>query len=134
MHHRTTLVLLAVFAVALVGACSQQESMEEGPGGVVQNFYSHLNEGDYGAAKALYSSDALAVIDDPEFSSPEAFQTWAIDHTRQGTIDSVSIVGTEEDEAQTLVEYQVNYSDGSTVTHEVTVTQEDGVWKMGLLG
>ena len=134
MHHRQTLILAVILAIAFVAACSSQEPAEEGPGGVVQKFYRHLNDGDYTAAKSLYSGDALALIDDPEYSSPEAFQNWAVEHTRRGTIERVSIVGMEEGEAQTLVEYQVDFSDGTTVTHDVTVTQEDGEWKMGVVG
>ena len=134
MHHRPICALIALVLIAMLPACSEQATEEEGPGGVVQRFYRHLNDGDYAGAKSLYSSDALAVLDDPEISSPEAFENWAQGRTHQGTIDSVMILGTEAGEGQTLIEYQINYGDGSSVTDEVAVTEEDGQFKLGLSG
>jgi len=134
MHHRPICVLFALVLIAVLPGCSQQATEEEGPGGVVQQFYRHLNDGDYASAKALYSSDALAVLDDPEISSPEAFESWALERTRQGSIDSVQILGTEAGEEQTLVEYQINFGDGSSVTGEVSVSEENGELRLGLSG
>lgn len=139
MRHRHQITLALLIALALLPACSSEQGTEEqGPGGAVQRFYMHLNAEDYDAAKALYTGEALAVIDDPEISSPEAYQSWARQRTHEGTIDRVTIVGTELEEADeagtgvTLVEFQLHFGDGAIETYEAPVTEENGEWKVGL--
>ena len=139
MRHRHQITLSLLLFLALLPACSsEQGSSEQGPGGAVQRFYQHLNAGDYDAAKAIYTGEALAVIDDPEISSPEAYQSWARQRTHEGTIDRVTIVGTEQEEGEEagtgaiLVEFQLHFGDGSIETYEAPVTEENGEWKVGL--
>jgi len=137
MRHRPYVTLALLLALALLSACSSEQGSEEkGPGGAVQRFYGHLNAADYDAAKAVYTAAALTVIDDPEISTPEAYQSWAQQRTHEGTIDKVTIVGTEETEGEAptavLVEFQLHFSDGSVETYEAPVTEENGEWKIGL--
>lgn len=127
------LVSVAIFA-GLIAGCSA--GVEEGsPGNVVQTFYEHLNDGSYGDAKALYNQEALAIVDDPDFGSEAQYREWALDETKQGTVTRVEIVDTTVDESGTAatVAYEVVYSDGSTKSAEIPLTQENGVWKVGLI-
>lgn len=123
-----------ILAVGLIAGCSGGSSEEEGPGGAVQQFYRHLNDGDYAAAKAMYSAEVLAVLDDPEVSSEEGFRSWARTETKEGSVSAVDILGEEAAEEEVRIEYRVDYRDGTSKTGSVTVTQRDGVWKLGFLG
>ena len=134
MHNGRLMAAALLATVTLIVACSGSDQAT-GPGGAVQRFYEHLNAGDYAAAKSLYNAEALRLLNDPEFSSDEGFANWAKGHTRDGSISEVTILGTEELESgETRVEFQINYEDGSSTTAEVTATEEDGEWKLGLLG
>jgi len=123
-----------LLALALILACSGTDEAS-GPGGAVQRFYEHLNSGDYADAKSLYNAEALELLNDPDFSSEEGFANWAKEHTKAGSISEVTILGTEALESGgSRVEFQINYDDGSSTTAEVTATEENGEWKLGLLG
>jgi hypothetical protein len=125
---------LLLLALALLPACSGGDEAS-GPGGAVQRFYEHLNSGDIAGAKSLYNAEALKLLNDPDFSSEEGFANWAKEHTKDGSISGVTILGTEALESGgNRVEFQINYDDGSSTTAEVTATEENGEWKLGLLG
>jgi hypothetical protein len=127
------LLSVALFA-GLIAGCST--GVEEGsPGNVVQTFYQHLNDGSYGDARMLYNEDALAVVEDPNFGSEDSYREWARVETKQGTVSRVDIVDTTLDEtgAAATVAYEVVYNDGSTKSAEISLTQENGVWKVGLI-
>lgn len=122
-------------ALALVAASGCASAPDGGPEQAVQGFYTHLNDGNYGAAIGLYSAEALSVLQDPDSASDSAFAAWAKEETKEGSVDRVEVVQQEAtgDDSAT-VEFRVVYRDGSTAEHTVTVTRESGAWKMGLIG
>jgi hypothetical protein len=133
MRNRAGLILIIVTALAVIAACSSGPD-DSGPGGTVQRFYTHLNDGDYAAAKALYNTEARTLLDDPDFSSEEGFRTWAEQHTRQGSIAEVRILSEETTEGEARVEFEIVFDDGATQAGQVTATLEEDKWKLGLLG
>ena len=124
--------ILWVLALALAG-CSGGEEHATGPGGSVQDFFTALNDGDYDAAKGMYNAEAARVLDDPTFAAEGAFREWAEAITKQGSIRDVHILGTEETEGSTQVSYEVVYADGSNRAGDVSVTLEDGAYRLGLV-
>jgi len=127
--------LLVILMFAVMASCSG--APDDGPGPTVQRFFDHMNTGDYDAAKSLYTAEVLAVLEDPEFSSDDSFRDWAAQLTRDGTIASVEISATETDptDASTaLVRYEIRFQDGSTQPGEVTLTEGESGWRLGLIG
>jgi hypothetical protein len=117
----------------LVAGCSS-EPPEEGPGDAVELFYRHLNEGNYGGAKALYSSQARSILEDPDSADDAGFAEWAKLETKEGQIESVNVVSESEEEDAAALDYEIVYTDGSRVQRKVTMVRENGDWKMGLIG
>jgi hypothetical protein len=115
----------------LVVACSS--APEDGPAQAVEQFYGHLNDGDYRRAMALYSAEARAALDDPDSASAEGFADWAKLETKDGKVDRVQVTQEQADEASATVEFSVVYKDGTSASHTVTLTFEDGAWKLGLI-
>ena len=114
MHKRRMIPLIVLLALVLIPACSSGPGEAEGPGGAVQRFYKHLNDENYRAARGLYTQEALELLSDPEFSTEQSFRNWAKEHTKQGSISGVTILGTETlDTGGTRVEYQIDYDDGA---------------------
>ena len=133
--------ILALAALASVAAACGSSSDEGraagGPEAALQGFYRALNAGNYDAAMTLYGAEARRVLTDPNTASPEGFAAWARDETKQGRVASVSVLGSTEageDGTQATVDYRVQYGDGSSVDRRVTLTLEEGQWKMGLIG
>ena len=134
MRYRSIGLLSVAMFAGLLAGCSS--GVEEGsPGNVVQIFYQHLNDGSYGDAKALYNQEALAIVDDPDFGSEDSYREWARGETKQATVARVEIVETTLDEtgAAATVTYEVVYGDGTTKGAEISLTQENGLWKVGLI-
>jgi hypothetical protein len=103
------------------------DGVDEGsPGAAVMTFFDRLNSGDLPGAKELYTSDAALAVEDPE-----VFQGWADQVTREGAIDSVSIVSSVVEEGTASVEFELVFNDGTREAHTVTCTMQDGVWKLG---
>lgn len=127
----TRSLLVLPICVGWILSCS---SSSHGPGEAVRQFYMHLNEGDYSSAMALYSSEATEVLEDPSLSSETVFAEWADAETRQGRIDGVKLITEDRDAETATIEFEVLYTDGSSKTSRVTLTREDGQWKLGLIG
>jgi hypothetical protein len=134
MRNGRFLVLLSFIAVILVAACSTGTDEPKGPEGAVQVFYQHLNDGDYDTVMSLYSAEVRSVLGDPDTSSAEAFQAWAEQHTKDGSIENVEILSSEAVETGTFVQYRLDFKDGSSWSGEVTLTEEEGAWKVGFVG
>jgi len=131
---KSLLLLLALAGLLMSGCASSDEAAGEAAQ-TVQEFYEHLNDGNYDAARSLYNAEARGVLLDPNSASDEAYSAWAELETKEGKIDRVEIVGEEETpEEGTSVQYRVVYSDGSSVERAVAVTLEQGKWKIGLIG
>ena len=125
--------LIPLLLGLLVLGCSSGEQ-EPGPADAVEAFYEHLNDGDYSQAMALYNTEARKVLEDPDSASAEGFATWAKGETKDGTIDHVEVTDERKADESVTVEYQVRYTDGTRALHTVTLTLEDGAWKLGLIG
>lgn len=98
------------------------------PGGAVQVFFQHLNDGHDQEALAMYTDEARQALEDPE-----VFRSWADQSTRERTIDHVRIGDVALEETSATVEFEIVYQDGVTVQRKVELTGGDGDWKMGLI-
>jgi hypothetical protein len=85
------------------------------------------------AAKAMYNAEATEVLSDPAFAAEGAFGDWADVITKKGSIEDVRILSAEGTDGVTQVSYEVVYADGSNRAGDVTVTQEGGVYRLGLV-
>ena len=121
-------ILLALSLAACSGANDQAE--EGTPAAAVQEFYRHLDQGQYDSAQAMYSAEARDIVADPEM-----FRSWADQATRQRSIDRVSIVDSTVDESQTsaTVDFEIAFEDGSSEAYSVDLVDEGGAWKLGLV-
>jgi hypothetical protein len=127
--HRT--LVLSFLGLLILGCASEPEN---GPTQAVKDFYRHLNNENYRGAMALYNAEARQVLEDPNTASAEGFAEWARTETKDGDIDEVRVLQEQADEASATVEYEVVYKDGTRAAHTVTLTLEDGAWKLGLIG
>jgi hypothetical protein len=124
---------LALLWILFASGCASGPS--EGPGQSIEQFYRHLNEGNYREAMALYSFEARQVLEDPDTASDAGFAEWAKVETKDGKVDEVRVVQQQDsDDSNATVEYKIIYRDGSSVDRRVTMTLEDGQWKLGLIG
>jgi hypothetical protein len=125
------LFVIFVLVAGTIPACgpSQDGQIEAGgPGGAVQSFYRHLNDGAYPEAKALYTVEAREALDDPE-----VFGSWAEQATRKGTISKIEIVDSTVEETSATVEFEIVFDDGSKEPHTVELVDEGGQWRLGLI-
>jgi len=123
---------ICLLLLATVAACGPaEEGRAEGPGGVVQDFYERLNEA-YAEAKAMYSSEARTILDDPG-TTDDMFAGWARQETKQGSIDRVRVLSSELGEGSADVEVEILYGDGSSSTKNVSLIEENGEWKLNLV-
>jgi len=130
---RVTGVVLPALLVLAGAGCASGPS--DGPQQSIEQFYQHLGDGNYGGAMSLYSAEARKVLEDPDMASDAGFAEWAKLETKDGEIDTIIVTQQEDqDETNASIEYRVVYSDGSTVDRKVTMTLEDGQWKLGLIG
>jgi len=127
--HRT--LVLPFLGLLLLGCSS---SPDDGPAQAVKDFYRHLNNENYRGAMSLYNAEARQVLEDPNTASAEGFAEWARAETKDGEVDEVRVLQEQAEEASATVEYEVVYSDGTRANHTVTLTLEDGGWKLGLIG
>ena len=125
--------LAVLILCAGLGACSSS-STDSGPEATVREFYRSINEGDYSNAMTLYSAEALDLWEDPEVVANSSFADWAKGETKSGEVDRVEIVQETLTEKTANVKFEVRYSDGSATSRTVDLVQEDGRWKMGLIG
>ncbi len=122
--------LLTILLFALPLACSPAPS---GPEEVIQEFYRYLNEGHYTQAMSLYNSEARRIFEDPETAGDALFDEWARTETKDGKVDRVQVVQQEASDEHASMEFQIVYTDGTRVGRSVTLTQESGEWKLGLI-
>jgi len=130
-HVSVGVVVLAVLVLA--AACAKEAPKAEGPGGAVQTFYGHLNDGALEKAKALYTNEALAIVEDPA-ATEDVFGGWAEQETRRRSISSVEILDSQIAEGTATVEFEIRFADGSSVQRQVSLVEQNGGWKLGLIG
>ncbi len=124
----------AALILALAVACSSA-----GPGGegdaesTVRTFYDHLNAARYDKATALYTAETRQQIF-PDASSAEGFRNWAIVETHNRSLTEFKIVSETEAETGIMIEFELRFKDGESSQRRVTVSEEDGVWRLGFIG
>jgi len=74
MSHGFRWSVLAILLCGLAVSCSQAPEDPTGPSGTVKQFYSHLNDGHYADAVALYGADAMSVVMAPEGGVDPGFE------------------------------------------------------------
>jgi hypothetical protein len=130
-----TRAVLAAWILALVIACSGGG----GPQGTseaastVQTFYDHLNTGRYDAAKALYTEETRGQIF-PDADAEEGFRNWAVVETHNQSLTQFKIVGETENTDGVMIEFELRFKDGESSQRRVTVSEEDGAWRLGFIG
>lgn len=115
---------------SLLLGCSSEAT---GPELALEQFYRHLNDREYVQAIALYSAESRGVLDDPAAGGGSGFDEWALSETRNGKVKSVQVTGHEGAEERTQVQFEVVYTDGTRVNRSVTLTREDGEWRLGFI-
>ena len=131
--HRTRLFgITTLTALALLsGACSGGGGVGS-PDSVVQEFYAQVNDGEAGAVE-YYDASTRAMFEDPEMAGDNAFVEWTRSESRQGTIQEVEILDSSVEADSAEVSFRVSYADGSSRDAAVSMTREDGIWKLGLI-
>lgn len=124
-------ILSASLACVLLYCASPPQP--PGPEQSVEQFYRHLNDGNYTEAMSLYNAKTLDVLEDPQNTNDGGFAQWAQLETKQGTVDHVRVLNAHVQDTAATVDYEVIYRDGSTKRASVELTQEDGQWKLGLV-
>ena len=127
--HRT--LVLPFLGLLLLGCSS---SPDNGPAQAVERFYRHLNNENYRGAMSLYNAEARQILEDPNTASAEGFAEWARVETKDGKVDQLRVLQEQADETSETVEYEVVYTDGTRANHTVSLTLEEGAWKLGLIG
>ena len=130
MNRLSYRALFTILLCALPLACSSDPT---GPEMAIQEFYGHLNDGDYTQAMALYNSDARGTFEDPEAVGDSMFDEWARTETKHGKVDRVRVVEEQATEYQASVQFEIVYTDGTRASRSVTVLQESGAWKLGFI-
>lgn len=123
----------AALILALAVACSSA-----GPGGegdaesTVRTFYDHLNAGRYDDAKALYTEEARQRIF-PDASAAEGFENWAIVETHNRSLTEFNVVSETEGETGITIEFELRFKNGESSQRRVTVSEQDGGWRLGVI-
>ncbi len=123
----------AALILALAVACSGA-----GPGGpgdaesTVRTFYDHLNAGRYDDAKALYTEEARQRIF-PDASAAEGFENWAIVETHNRSLTEFNVVSETEGETGITIEFELRFKNGESSQRRVTVSEQDGGWRLGVI-
>ncbi len=126
--HKVGFVL--VLACSLGLACSTADSEATT---AVKTFYGHLNDGNYADAMSLYDSATREQIEDPDDAGSSVFSDWAEIETKDGKFDSLEVVEETETDGETVVLFDVHYTDGTSKRAQVSLKQENGEWKLGFL-
>lgn len=123
----------AALILALAVACSGA-----GPGGegdaesTVRTFYDHLNAGRYDDAKALYTEEARQQIF-PDANASEGFENWAIVETHNRSLTEFNVVSETEGPTGITIEFELRFKNGESSQRRVTVSEQDGGWRLGVI-
>lgn len=119
-----SILSLALVALAFV-SCSKNS-----PEGVVQEYYTHVQKGQYEEAlDLLYFKKSLSDKDKEQLVNMFR-EKGSKEYDKKGGISSVVIdnVQMEEDGNAALVNYTVKYGDGSAKSEKNKVLKVDGKW------
>jgi len=131
----TTRAVLVTSFLALALACGAGGGAEGGSdaASTVRTFYDHLNARRYDDAKALYTEETRAQIF-PDAGAEEGFRNWAVVETHKQGLKEFSIVSETENPDGITIEFELRFKDGESSQRRVTVSEEDGVWRLGFIG
>ena len=126
---------LSALILALAVACSGAGTPQDGSAAAstVRTFYEHLNAGRYADAKALYTAETREQIF-PDAGADEGFRNWAVVETHDKSLREVKIVSETEGEDGVTIEFELGFKDGESSQRRVTVSKEDGAWRLGFIG
>jgi hypothetical protein len=124
------LAALAVPIVILALACSSEPT---GPERALRDFYDNLNQGEYGAAMALYEEDFREFLEDPA-TGGTSFADWARNETKNGSITDVRVLSENTSAGKSAIEFEIEYADGSSSRRRVSLTETGGEWRLGVIG
>lgn len=133
MTRCATSAALPIVLIFLALALSCAPTDENTPDAAVKTFYRHLNDGRNSDAMAMYDAEASRMFDDPSFAAEGAFDDWVASETKKRSIRGVEIIDSAAQESSAEVKFRVEYDDGSSKTGEVSLTLEQGQWKLGLI-
>ncbi len=123
--------LIVVLAVACGGAAGP--GSEGDAESTVRTFYDHLNAGRYDDAKALYTAETRQQIF-PDASAAEGFKNWAIVETHNRSLTEFNVLSETKAETGITIEFELHFKDGESRQRRVTVSEEDGGWRLGFIG
>jgi len=121
------LLAIVLFAVA----CSGGPADEGGAAATVKSFYEHLDSGRYDKAIALYDAETKRQLV-PDEGAMDGFRGWAETEIRDGI--TFNVVNETELDGAVTIEFELSFSDGQTLQRKVTLIEEDGAWRMGVIG
>lgn len=122
---RITLALLLL----LLGFVACSSPSADPAGEVVQEFYGAINDGKYEQALTHYESGLRQTLSTPE----SGFGEWAASESKQGSIAQIDVESVESVGEEKSVTYQIRYADGSVANRSVSLTQDNGSWKLGFI-
>lgn len=122
-----------LFLTLMVGCSGGESETQGGPASIVRTFYDHLNAGRYAAAKALYLDEVRSQIF-PDASADEGFENWAVVETHNRTLQKFTVVGETEVENGVTVEFELLFKSGEKSSRRVTMSEENGAWRLGFIG
>jgi len=130
---RSTRIAVLLLCCSGLRACGGGPA-DQGPAAeTVRTFYEHLNQGRYAEAKTLYSEATRQQIF-PDFSADAGFREWAAIETHDGGLEAFKVVSEAELEGMVTIEFELRFSDGETARRTVTLREEDGLWRLGVIG
>jgi hypothetical protein len=130
-----TRAVLTASILALAIACSGGGDPAGGSAAAstVQSFYDHLNARRYADAKALYTDETRGQIF-PDAGAEEGFRNWAVVETHNQSLTEFNIVSETESPDGVMIEFELRFKDGDSSQRRVTVSKENGGWRLGFIG
>ena len=127
--------ITAVVLAAAVACSGGDGSADEGSdaAAAVRTFYDHLNAGRFDDAKALYTAETREQIFF-DASAEEGFRNWATVETHNSGLTEFKIVSETEGAGGVTIEFELGFKDGESSRRSVTVSIEDGAWRLGFIG
>ncbi len=130
---RLTLAVALLPLLACAGGGGGGDAEDGSAASTIRSFYDHLNAGRHEDAKALYSEEARRNIF-PDARADKGFREWASAETHEGGLTAFEVIGETEVENGITIEFELRFSDGETARRQVTVSDEDGAWRLGFIG
>jgi ketosteroid isomerase-like protein len=123
MHRRHYLAVTATMTAGIAGCTGSLGGSNDSPEGVVERFYTAIDDGDRETANALIHSDSpVGEISEEDMSNYE---------NRDITIERTELLEESDDVAEVRIEVTME-TDGNSRTSESTheLRTEDGEWKL----